>query len=140
MARVLLTAENATEIWSQVLSEISGLAAEHAKHYDRIAISAPNRLVISFKPGYNFAKSICERPEQVAKFEEALARRTGQPVRVEFTLVEGEPGGGGASSPPARAVSPQQRIMEIAQRPMIRRAAELFDAHPIRVDDPPEGM
>ena len=134
---VPLTQENVGEIWNAVLSELSGLAAEHAKHYDRIAIPAPNRLVISFKPGYNFAKSICERAEQKAKFEQALADRVGEPVRIEFALVDDEPEKS-QSSPSARVVSPQQRIMEIAQQPMIHRAGELFNAHPIRVDDPPE--
>jgi len=134
---VPLTPENVGEIWNAVLSEVSGLAAEHAKQYDRIAIPAPNRLVISFKAGYNFAKSICERPEQKAKFEQALAGRAGETVRIEFALIDDD-AEKSQSSPRERVVTPQQRIMEIAQQPMIRRAGELFDAHPIRVDDPPK--
>jgi len=133
-----LTPENAAEVWSRVVAGLSGLAAEHAKHFDRVAIPAPDRLVVRFKPGYTLAKSVCERPEQLARFEQALAKLTGRSVRVEFTLREDEP----LDSRPARGaqtVSPHQRIMQVAKHPMIRRAEELFGAQPVRVDGPPPG-
>jgi DNA polymerase-3 subunit gamma/tau len=135
--RVPLAPENAAQVWNQALGRVSGLGARHAKDYADVATPAPNRLVISFKPAYTLSKSICERPDQVAKFEKALAELTGEPVRVQFVLLEDE----SDESPPgapARAVSPQQRLLEISRHPMIRRAAELFDAKPIRVDEPPD--
>ena len=132
-----LMRENAAELWKRILEKVPGMASEHAKHYDRIAISAPNTLAVHFKPGYNFAKSVCEQPDQLAKFEKALADATGQRVRLEFSVGEEEPDEAEIASP-ARTISPQQRIAEITKHPMIHRAGELFDAHPIRVDDPPE--
>jgi DNA polymerase-3 subunit gamma/tau len=134
---IALTPENATDIWNQVLSQLSGLGARHAKDYADVATPAPNRLVIRFKPAYTLAKSICERPDQAAKFEEALAELTGQTVRVEFALLESDTGHERREPPPPVA-SPQQRLAEISQHPMIRRAGELFGANPVRVDDPPE--
>ena len=134
-----LSPENAAELWTRVLSRLPGIAAQHAKHYDRLAISAPNRLEVRFKSGYTLAKSVCELPEQVAKFEQALLELTGQPVRVQFTVAQDEPAPEG-SDRPAQGVSPHQRLMEISRHPMIHRAAELFGAHPIRVDDPPRGQ
>jgi len=109
---------------------VSGLGARHAKDYARAAISAPNRLVISFRPAYTFSKSVCERPDQLAKFERALADLTGEPIRVEFALLEEEahPTEAGPASP---ALSPRQRRIEVLRHPMIRRAIELFDAKPI---------
>ena len=83
------------------------------------------------------SKSICERPDQVTKFQEALTELTGRSIQVQFALLE-EGDEEGPPAPPARIVSPQQRIMEVSGHPMIRRAGELFDAKPIRVDDPPE--
>ncbi len=132
-----LTAENAMETWNRVLSELSGLVADHAKRFGSVAISAPNRLVISFKPSYTFAKSICEKPEHVAKFEQILAQITGQRVRVEFALAEADV----VREEPNRAskfVSQHQRIMEVAKHPMIQRAGELFGATPTGADPPPE--
>jgi len=135
--KVDLTPDNAAALWSEALEKLSGLGARHAKDYAELATPAPNHLVIGFKPAYTLAKSICERPDQVAKFEQALAEVTGQPVHVEFILLD-EATDQAEPSSPTRAVSPQQRIMEISRHPMIRRAEELFDAKPIRVDEPPE--
>jgi DNA polymerase-3 subunit gamma/tau len=135
-ATIALTAENAGELWSQALARLSGLGAQHAKDYSRVAISAPNRLVVGFKPAYTLAKSICERPDQVAKFQQALAEVTGAPVVVEFVVLEDEPDPTRQESTAPR-VSPQQRLLEMSQHPMIRRAGELFGAVPLRVDDPP---
>jgi len=128
--KTALTAENAARVWNEALSRVSGLGARHAKDYARIAISAPNRLVISFRSAYTFSKSVCERPDQVAKFEQAPADLTGQPVRVEFALLE-EEADRAEDGPASPAVSPRQRRIEVLRHPMIRRAIELFDAKPI---------
>jgi len=136
-SKIVLTSENAPEVWSRALSRVSGLGARHAKDYAEIATPAPDRLVIRFKQAYTLSKSICERPDQVTKFQQALREVTGESIQVQFALME-EGNAEDAPSPPPRTVSPQQRIMEVSGHPMIRRAGELFDAKPIRVDDPPE--
>jgi DNA polymerase-3 subunit gamma/tau len=133
--RVSLTAANAMELWNRVVSGVSGLAAEYAKEFDRVTLADPTHLVVSFRPGYALAKTFCQRPEQLARFEQALAELTGQRIRLEFTVQE-ETIEGGAVAAPVRQVSPQQRLREVYEHPMIRRAGELFGAQPLRVDDP----
>jgi len=133
---IAITPENAASLWTEALAKLSGLAVEHARHFEQIAIAAPNHLVIFFKPGYTFAKSVCERPDQMAKLEQALACVTGQTVRIEFKETETAPMKAEAAAP-TRAVPPHQRIMQVAQHPMVRLAGELFGAHPVRVDEPP---
>ena len=132
-----LTAENATQTWNRVLDDLSGMVADHARQFDSAAISAPNHLVISFKPSYTFAKSVCEKPDHVARFEKILAAITGQNVRVGFSLAEPdlpheEP------NRQAKFVSQHQRIMEVSKHPMIQRAGELFGATPTGADPPPD--
>jgi DNA polymerase III subunit gamma/tau len=132
-----VTAENAMDTWNRVLAEISGMVADHARQFDSAAISAPNHLVISFKPSYTFAKSVCEKPDHVARFEQVLAAITGQKVRVEFSLAEQDL----PHEEPNRAakfVSQHQRIMEVSKHPMIQRAGELFGASPTGADPPPD--
>ncbi len=127
------------EIWNRALSRLSGMVVDQARQFDSVAIPAPNRLVIRFKPGYAVFKSACERPEQVARFEQALAEVTGQRIRVEFALAADEServgavGGAGAGrlAPPAAAGSD-------ADIRWCSRAGELFGAQPVRVDDPPD--
>jgi DNA polymerase III subunit gamma/tau len=131
-----LTAHNATAVWTNALSRISGMAADHAKSFERVLADGPNHLVVSFKPGYALAKSVCQRPENMSRFEQALAEVTGHPVRVEFQILE-EPAAQAAAEASGRFVSPHQRLMEMMKHPLIRRAGELFGAQPLRVEDPP---
>jgi DNA polymerase-3 subunit gamma/tau len=135
---VAMTAENVAEIWTRAISRLSGRVVDQAKQFDSLAILAPNRLVIRFKPGYAWCKSACERPEQVARFEQALSDVTGQRIRVEFTLVAEVPGETEPSASPGRVVSPHQRLLGVVEHPLVQRASELFGAQPIRVDDPPD--
>ena len=130
-----LTAENAVEVWNRALAALSGMVVDQARHFDSVAILAPNRLVIRFKPVYDFSKGFCERPEQAARFEQGLSELTGRPIQVEFALTAEE--SAETSSAAAPAISPHQRRLEAMQNPLVRRAAELFGAQVIDVVDPP---
>ncbi len=115
---VALAAENAAEIWSQVVARTSGLVAEHAKHFDRVAVPGANHLVVTLQAGYTLSKSVCEQPANRMRFEQTLAELCGSPVRLEFDVVA-------ASAPqpdvaaPSPAVLPQQRMAQAAQHPMV---------------------
>ena len=130
-----LTSENATEIWSEATALVPGLAGEHARRFDRVASSAPNRLVVGFRQEYTFSKSICETPEQKGRLERALGEVTGQRIQLEFEVVAREPAGG--ETPAAARSNPgRDRRAQVAQHPMVQRAIELFGAFPERVDNP----
>ncbi|HWB11147.1 MAG TPA: DNA polymerase III subunit gamma/tau [Pirellulales bacterium] len=126
---------DAGEIWSQVLIELGDMLAEMARFASQVAIPAPNRLVASFPEKYTSCKTYCERPDNVAKLEQALARRTGGRMRVEFGLL---PAGSDSTEakPAPRAVTPQQRLLEKAEHPLVRRAVELFGGFPVKVEEP----
>jgi len=132
---VSLSSANAAEVWAEALTNISGMVVEQAKQFDHVAFSAPNSLVVTFKSRYALAKSSCERPDQVVRFEEALAKVAGGPVRIRFSLDEQQGAAAEPTAEPSRPVSPQQRMLEIAEHPMVRRAEELFGARPVRIDD-----
>jgi len=82
------------------------MVVDQAKQFESIDVTAPNRLVIRFKPGYAVFKTACERPEQVARFEQALAEVAGQRLRVEFALAAEPAAGQEPAVAPARVVSP----------------------------------
>jgi DNA polymerase III subunit gamma/tau len=128
----VLTPENAMEMWNRAIGRVSGMVADHARRFHAVAISAPNTLAISFKAEYAMPKAMCER--QAARFEQAMAEVTGQPIRLQF-IVE-ESGGSSGATPPVRAVSQHQLVMEIAKHPLVQQAAELFGATPVKVDPP----
>ena len=128
---VALTAENVTELWSRAATKIPGMAAEHARQFRRVAISAPNRLLVGFTPEYTFSKSMCEAPERKAQLERALSELVGHAVHVEFEILGGQ--AQPAAAEPNRS-SPAQNRNQVAQNPMVRRAMELFGAFPERVE------
>jgi DNA polymerase III subunit gamma/tau len=131
-----LTSQNAVALWNHALATLSGMVVEQAKQFDSVTLPSPNRLVLWYKPSYAICKTACERPEQVARFEQALADVTGKRIRVEFALTAEEPGGT-VSSDSARAASPRQRQIEVMQNPLVHRATELFGAQVVDVVDPP---
>jgi DNA polymerase-3 subunit gamma/tau len=135
-AKTKLTADNAAAVWLRALGTLSGTVVDQAKQFDRVEIAGPDRLVIFFKPEYALAKPRCERPEQVARFEAALAEVSGQPLRVWFAVDE-EASGADRELP--RRPSPQQRRLEVMKRPMVQRASELFGSMQIDVFDPRQG-
>ncbi|MEA1950671.1 MAG: hypothetical protein U9N87_04760 [Planctomycetota bacterium] len=59
----------------------------------------------------------------------------GTPATIEFKLLEGDVRREAAEHA-ARVISPQQRNMEAASHPYVRRAEELFGAQPTRVSEP----
>ena len=59
-----LTAENAVEIWNRVLARLSGMVVEHARQFETVAFSAPHRLVVRFKAGYDLCKKCVDAPSR----------------------------------------------------------------------------
>lgn len=132
-----LSEANVTEVWSRAVGRMEGMAADPAKQFAHVHLPESNRIVVTFRPGSAFNKTICEQPGNLADFEKALARVVGRRVRVSFEL-EDEPAVPREKKPAAQVVSPHQRLMEITKHPMIRRAGELFGATPTEVIDPPD--
>jgi DNA polymerase-3 subunit gamma/tau len=128
-----LTPETASQVWKQVLSRLTDMIADHAGFCERVAIPAPNRLVVSFRAKYTACKTYCERPDQTAKIERVLGELTGKPVRVEFELLDDASTEADGDSP-QRFVSQRERIIEKSQHPLVRRVCEVFDAHPVKVE------
>ena len=55
-------------------------------------------------------------------------------MRVEFARAEMD--SRSRRRPAPGAVFAHQRLLEVAQHPLVQRAGELFGAQPVRVDDP----
>ncbi len=130
-----LSPSNVTDVWNRALKRLTGMVVDQARQFESVALAGANRLVVRFKPAHSIFKATCERPEQVTRFEKALREVAGRPIRVEFALSEDGPP---VPEPTARAVSPHQRLAEVTKHPLIRQAAELFGAQPVRVDEPTE--
>ena len=132
-----LSESNVTEVWSRAVGQVEGMAADPAKQFAHICLPEANKIVVTFRSGSAFNKTICEQPGNLAEFEKAVADIVGQRVRISFEVEDG-PVTHPEKKPPSQVVSPHQRLMEITKHPMIRRAGELFGATPTEVIDPPD--
>ncbi len=124
-----LTESNASAVWQQALVSLSDLLADNAALGESVALAAPHRLVVGFRAKYNSCKMFCERPEHLARIEQALAELTGRSIQVEFVALED------VAPQPAAPRRPTVDRRRLAEHPMIRRAGELFDAQVIRIEE-----
>jgi len=131
--QAVLGDENAHAIWNEAVGSFGDLLGEYASLASRIASTVPNRLVVSFPQKYNFGKAFCERPEQLARLERALAEIAGSTVKIDFVLLQDSPEQRPA---PQRGVLGRQRMAEKAEHPLVRRATELFGGAIVRVEEP----
>jgi DNA polymerase-3 subunit gamma/tau len=136
----LVDASAAQAAWQQTLSEHQDMTGDCASKYDSVAISAPNRLVVTFRKDYITAKEFCERPDKRSRLEQTLSRIAGREMRIDFAFSPDDSQGVArqavAAKPP---VSPRQRQFELRKHPLVRHAVELFDAEIVTVVDPPPG-
>ena len=125
--------DNAIEIWRAAANQLTD-TSEQALKFSCAAISAPNRLVISFERRYDSAKAFCEMGDRRGRLENVLREVTGQAIRLEFELLED------ASPRPSSRTqfggTRRQQMWEVAGRPLVRSALNLFDAEIMRIEEP----
>jgi DNA polymerase-3 subunit gamma/tau len=134
----LLTAETQDHVWQDVLTQVGPMLANDLRKASRVAISAPNTLVLQFPAQYNLEREHCQEPGRVARVEEALRKVTGQSCTVRV-----ETGGGLAAAPPvadapvpAALPSRSRRLRDEAlQQPLLKRAMDLLGAQIVRMDE-----
>lgn len=129
----LITAESATSIWQQAIAKIEDMTADYAAFCDRVAISAPNRLVASFKASYTLQKESCEKPERKARIEQALQQITGERIHVDFEVRREE--AIGVSRPQPRPTL-RQKMRDIEKQPLVKQAIDMFEAEITRLEEP----
>jgi DNA polymerase-3 subunit gamma/tau len=129
----------AVAVWKQTLAEIGDMTANFAARAERVAISGPNRLVVSFRKDYTQAQQYCERPEGRQKLEQAFSRIAGRTIRIDFATLPDEQSSVSEVDRPAipAPVNRRQKQQELMRHPLIRKAAELFDTEIVTVLDPP---
>jgi hypothetical protein len=126
----LADVEQAKSLWSRAMQQISGMTGDFGNAFTRLAISAPNHLVVELKTAYN--KEWCERPDVKKKIEETLGQLAGGEIRVTF---QAAPEPAGRPQPVETAASRMQRARRVESHPLVQDAMELFDAEVVRFDE-----
>ena len=124
---------NVEAIWKEVLSQLEDMTSDFARFYDRVSVSASNRLVVSFQAGYSFKKESCERVDRKAKIEKTLSQIVGRPMLVDLAVLPEEIQESPTQQP---TKSRRQRMRETEANPLVSKALEVFDAEVQRVEEP----
>jgi DNA polymerase-3 subunit gamma/tau len=119
--------QDVAQLWSQAIASLGDMTEGFARKAERVAISGPNRLVVSFRKAYTQALQYCERPEKRLKIEQTLSRLAGRPVRVEFVLLPDSGGNEEPGSKPPAPLTRRQQEQKALRNPLVRTALELFD-------------
>ena len=130
-----ISAEDAEKVWRRAIEQMGSMTAGYAEKCQTVAISAPNRLVVTFSSKYTSSKPFCERPDRLAEIEKAVAALVGGTVKVAFEVAP-EADGPARSVPKTPAASTRQRLRDVSSHPIVRQAAELFGAEVTRLDEP----
>ena len=123
-----LTDESAAELWKQAILAVSETVASSAAHAERITAAGGGQLMASFPASHSFCRDVCDRPENRQRIEQALTQVHGGPVRVSFEVHADS----AVTSAPVRPphASRREQLAEVAERPFVRRAMDLFDVPP----------
>lgn len=117
---------NATQIktfWEQTLDDLSDMTADMAREYEKLQMTAPNKLAVTLKDSYN--RDMCSRPERKQKLETAFSKVSGQQIRIDFLL---------STNPKAQRQAPEPKmtrraqIQKLNETPIVKKAMEVFDA------------
>lgn len=128
-----LSAESAGDIWRQVVDMAEVTVSADAELAGSVAISGPNRLAVTFPGQYNLAKERCERTSHRSELESALAKVTGETVRLEFLLLPEE-----EKSAEETNKRPDRRTLmrEAEEHPMVSEVIDMFNGEVLKVDLP----
>ena len=132
----IFTNEDAGNLWTQILSVIEDMTAEFASRASGVAISAPNRIVVTFPPGYTLHKDNCERPERRSKIEQAAKQLAGGRVGFEFRVDPAHNSSKPARQPRQSAAERMQAMREMERNPLIRAVMEMFEAEILALSPP----
>jgi DNA polymerase-3 subunit gamma/tau len=132
-ANQTLQPESAADVWKQVLDTMGDMTADMGRCAQSIAISGPNRLVVSFPAEYSSQRDFCDRPTSRTRFEQILQTILGQAVRLEFALLPGEPKKTLERAPPPNK---RQLMKERERHPLVQATLETFGAEMLEVEEP----
>lgn len=135
-ATIALSEATAVDVWKAAILQFTDLTADQALQFDSVAMTDPNRLVVSFQKRYDSCRIFCEQPGRRARLEQSLQEVSGRSIRLELRTLDVPQTEVAETSRPVRSRREQMRAA--AEHPLVGRAMELFNAELMRVDEPRE--
>lgn len=115
------------EFWAEVLAQAPDRLTAHFGKADKVAISGPNALEVSFPHSYVLSRQFCERSETLDRIAELASRVAGRSIRVKV-IASTTPGEAPALQ---RTVSRQEpagraKKAQVNSDPFVQQALDIF--------------
>ncbi|WP_425395300.1 DNA polymerase III subunit gamma/tau [Aeoliella sp.] len=139
-APVTLTSEAVKAAWESVAANLEGLLASQVEQAHEVKLEDGDKVLVCFAPGDQFSLDMCQQPANQQRLERSLAEQLGAVVSLKFEIdqsIKVET----PQAKPVRPVSQRQLQSEVAERPFVVRAMELFntDISKLKVTPPRSG-
>jgi DNA polymerase-3 subunit gamma/tau len=122
---------DAKSVWEAAVEKVGGYTADLVRQYQEVSWRGERCLVVAFGAAAAASRRVCE--ENLRQFERALRVVVGRPVQLQVVAV------GGGQSEQERPSLGNNRSRPSSERwrnhPLVRKAAELFDALPLQPED-----
>ncbi len=133
-APMKLDAAKVNAAWDRVIDALDeGLLQGYARNAIGIQLSSDGNIVVAYPPGDRVSKDMCANATNTATLTQALSAELGTQVTLRFDIDQSA----GSDAPTAvaqpRVASRRQMQAEIAERPFVARAMELFGADPSKL-------
>ncbi|PHR94654.1 MAG: hypothetical protein COA78_31915 [Blastopirellula sp.] len=126
-----LTSANCRAIWDSILADMADTLGTSAASYHDVAITAPNRLVVSYSTSYTVKRLEDNRK----RFEDLLAEACGGRIDVDFAVTE-KPAQTETKDATSLQPTQGQLIRLVEASPLVQEAMELFGAEVASVRAP----
>ena len=129
-----LTQAAAEKLWQQAVDQVEPMTATLARSAKSVELRDQNRLRLVFPADAKMSMRRIELPEHKNSLAAAVARLSGQQVKLEFV----------ATAPAVEDKKPAprptgkdriQRMREIESNPLVQACVELFEAEIVKVDE-----
>ncbi len=124
-----MTVADRRELWDKITVEVGGLAVGFSAMTHRIELFGDAGLVVQFESGAAIAKDQCEQPETHQQLERIASRFCGADITLRFELADAPQAAPETATNPSRP-NRRQLHAEVAERPFVKKALNLFDVQP----------
>lgn len=132
-ALVTLTDDSVKQAWKLMVANLGGMLEHQAEVARDVRLANDGSVVVSFAASDQFSRDMCDGPNNRPALERALAQHLGRGVSLKFAIDQTATGPEPAAAAPPRPVSQRQLQSEVAERPFVAKAVELFSADPNRL-------
>jgi DNA polymerase-3 subunit gamma/tau len=127
------TQPEAQRVWQAALGDLESMTEAFARMVSKVVAVGTQQLRLEFPANGNLAMRRCELPEHRSTILQAVSKRAGRDITLEYYLAESDTAPKKSvvtSNKPSRI----QRMREIEANELVRSCIDLFNAEIVRID------